>query len=80
MSFIPTFGMIPVVATSYQFWYEYHTSVFAVHFQIASGGTVVFLALMISLVALGFYCTSKKIVDDMMKLVNNNETLIIKTV
>ena len=31
MSFIPTFGMIPVVATSYQFWYEYHTSVFAVY-------------------------------------------------
>ena len=30
MSVIPTFGMIPAVKTSYQFWYEYHTSVFAV--------------------------------------------------
>ena len=31
MSFIPTFGMILVVASSYQFWYEFHTLVFAVH-------------------------------------------------
>ena len=31
MSFIPTFGMIPVAATSYQIWYEFHTSVFAVY-------------------------------------------------
>ena len=30
MSFIPTFGMILVVASSYQFWYEFHTLVFAV--------------------------------------------------
>ena len=37
MSFIPTFGMIPVVATSYQFWYEYHTSVFAVYLYMSTG-------------------------------------------
>ena len=30
MSFIPTFGMILVVASSYQIWYEFHTLVFAV--------------------------------------------------
>ena len=31
MSFIPTFGMILVVASSYQIWYEFHTLVFAVY-------------------------------------------------
>ena len=31
MSFIPEFGMLIVVAISYQIWYEIHTSNFAVH-------------------------------------------------
>ena len=35
------------------------------HFQIASGATVVLLALIISSSALGFYCASKKIVEYM---------------
>jgi len=34
MSFIPKFDMIIVAAISYQFWYEFYTSVFAVYIHI----------------------------------------------
>ena len=55
MSVIPTFGMIPVVTTSYQFWYEYHTSVFAVN-QRAQGETETTEQFITSLYSLAIDC------------------------